>query len=413
MQHDLASQDQMINREAMRTFWCSVLINIFYLVAISDITSVNLGGGNVRLAWVILPFLVLILPKGKNPKIIFILVAMLIATHILAAFTSGLVIKGLVYSAWICFNYFFFFRAAYVLTTVLQERVWTALLWGGRVQIILAIGLVLLGFHERAQFIYFEPSYLAIGLVPYLFATLYWSGKKWLDAGFLMALLIFNQSANMMVAILVAILFWLFTNRRKWLSASLVALVFLAGYSIYKVALGDPSNPNHGVATWIADEGISLDMFTAVLSRAGNRVPRIQAALEMLDGHWLAGFGPSVYIELTANRSFMHLTDGLVYLDPAGLPVVNVLLEAVTNAGVAAAALLVFIFLHVIHLVFTRVSNKLERNLMIGALLAFALMLQFESSYLRAYVWLAFGVFVARALHHVPSLSLLNKSRAI
>lgn len=379
-----------------------VLLNVFFLVAISDVTSVSLGGGNVRWAWAALPFLFFLLPKRRDPKGMLFLTMLLFATHVAASFMSGLVVKGLIYSSWIWVNYIFFFRVGYLLAIELQDRVWQALLWGGRIQIVLGIVLVLLGMHERARFIYFEPSYLAIGLVPYLFATLFWSRKKWLDGSFLVALIVFNQSANMMIAILVAMVFWLASNRRIWVSVSLSVLVVLAGYISYQVALGDPSNPNHGVATWVAENGISLDMITAILSRAGNRVPRFQAAMEMLPGHWLTGFGPGAYLDITANRNFDHIIDGLEYLDPAGLPVINILLEAISNAGVLAAVVLLAVFVHVMHLVITRVEDDRERRVMIGSLFAFGVMLQFESSYLRAYVWLAFGIFVARALHRDP-----------
>lgn len=41
-------------------------------------------------------------------------------------------------------------------------------------------------------------------------------------------------------------------------------------------------------------------------------------------------------------------------------------------------------------------ARSSEKWIMLGCLAAFGLMLQFESSYLRAYVWFAIGVFVAR-----------------
>lgn len=376
-----------------------ILFNVFFLLAISDVTSVSLGGGNVRWAWVFLPFLFFLLPKRKDPKGMLLLTMLLFVTHVAASFISGFVVKGLIYSVWIWINYLFFFRAGYLIAGELREGVWAALLWGGRAQIVLGVVLVLLGVHERARFVYFEPSYLAIGLVPYLFVSLFWSREKWLDGIFLLILVIFNQSANMVVAMVVAMLYWLVVNRRVWISVIFLVFAILVGYISYRVVLDDPASPNHGVAVWVADNGVNLDMIYAIIGRAGNRAPRFQAAMEMLQGHWLNGFGPGVYVDITANRDFDHITDGLEYLDPAGLPVINVLLEAVSNAGVLAAVVLIVVFLYVMFLVIVRVNDNDERRVMIGAMLAFGVMLQFESSYLRAYVWLAFGIFVARALH--------------
>lgn len=391
-------------------FWNSILFNCFFLVAIADVTSLNLSGGNIRWAWFALPFLYLLLPKGGEPKVMFNLTAVFFVLHLMSAAISGWLVKGFLYSSWILINYLFFFRAAYLLTGALKEHVWSALLWGGRAQIVLAIAFVLFGMHERAQFIYFEPSYLAIGLIPYLFTAIFWSRQKWIDGILMVALIAFNQSANMLIAICVAFVFWLFINRRIWVSVALVVLVVLGGYVFFTIALEDAANPNHSIALWIAENGISLDVVTTVLARAGNRVPRMQAALEMLDGHWFTGFGPGVYLGNTANLNFNHITDGLEYLDPAGLPVINVLLESITNAGLIAAILLIFVFLYIIYLVITRVKHTMERRIIIGAMIALGFMLQFESSYLRAYVWLTFGVFVARALHQTRQYHLIRKT---
>lgn len=376
----------------------AVLFNLFYLVGVADLTSLNLGAGSVRWAWMALPLMCIRLPKGGEPKIVFILTLLFFAVHLIAALLSEWVLKGLLYSSWIIFNYAFFFRAGYLLANELQEHIWSAFLWGGRLQIVAAVALVLCGIHDRAQFIYFEPSYLAVGLVPYLFAAMLWSRIKWLDCFLLLALIAFNQSANMLMAISIAVLFWLITNGRIWISLGLAFLLIFIGYIFYLITLGDTSSPNHGVAVWISENGISIELTKAILARAGNRIPRMLAALEMLDGHWLIGFGPSVYLENTANLNFDHLTDGVDYLDPAGLPVINVLLESITNAGLLAAILLSIIFLYVLYISITRVDDVREKRMIVGALLAFGLMLQFESSYLRAYVWISFGVFVARAL---------------
>jgi hypothetical protein len=341
----------------------------------------------------------MLLPKRSEPKAVFFILSMLFCVHLFAASVSDSVAKGFYYSVWIPINYIFFFRSAYIITAGLKDRVWLAFLWGGRIQILTAITLVVLGVHERAQFIYFEPSYMAIGLVPYLFASLFWSSNKLLDVSLVVALIVFNQSANMMIAIIVAFIFLLLTSQRLWLSIGLVLLTILCGYVFYQIALNDVGNPNHGIAVWLNENSISLDMMTAIFARAGNRIPRMLAALEQLNGHWLMGFGPGGYVEYTANRNFDHLTEGLDYLDPSGLPVINVLLEACANAGILAAILLICIFLYVLYMALIKIRNRSERRVIVGAMFALGVMLQFESSYLRAYVWLAFGVFVARSLH--------------
>jgi len=374
----------------------ALLFNIFYFIAISDVTSLNIAGGNIRWSWIALPFLCLLLPKGKEPRIIIIYVLALFFIHVEASFLYGSFIKGFVYSAWILVNYLLFFRSAYLITSQLKDGVWNAFLMGGRIQIISAVILVALGAHERAQFIYFEPSYLAIGLVPYLFASIFWSKHKLLDYSLILLITISNQSATMMAALFVSILFWLTFNKRFFISFLLLIFTPLSVYLAYWFSLNNASNPNHSIAVWISENGINYDLLLVLLQRGGNRIPRLQAALDLIDGKWLTGLGTGSYVEITSNMNFDYITDSIKFLDPAGLPVINVILEAIANAGIFAALILTLVFL-TIFFKGTRIINRQERFIILGSLTAFGIMLQFESSYLRAYVWFAFGVFAARS----------------
>jgi O-antigen ligase len=196
--------------------------------------------------------------------------------------------------------------------------------------------------------------------------------------------------------VFVALLFWLFCNKRFKVSAALLALIPCLLYLAYWVALVDPDSPNHGIAEWVSENSLTVDFWVELLKRAGNRYPRFEAALEMVEGHWWLGLGPGGYAALTKGMNFDHISGGVAYFDPAGLPVINVLLEAVTNAGIFSALVLVACFAYLVSCV-ARVQDDLQRWTMMGALFAIGLMLQFESSYLRAYVWFAAGVFVSQS----------------
>jgi hypothetical protein len=384
---------------SLRIILYGLLFNCFYFVAIADVTSLAVLGGNVRLAWILIPFLYCLIPKGREPKYALLATAMLFIFHMLASIMSESVVKGVIYSCWIWVNYIFF-RAAYILTHVLRGHVWSSLLWGGRVQIVFAIVMVLFGFHERAQFIYFEPSYLAIGLVPYIFVVIFWSVHKWIDAVLLIFLIVFNQSANMMLAMIVAAVYWLITNRKLWLSFVIVVFSVLLICILYQIALADPSNPNHAVVLWFHVNGLNYDFIDIILSRGGNRMPRMQAALEVLEDNWFFGFGPGSYLDISASRNFDHITNGIEYLDPAGLPVINVLIESVANAGIFAALVLVAFIIFIYKMVSSRVKDWREKRIILGALLTICVLMQFESSYLRAYLWFICGVFMARSINN-------------
>jgi hypothetical protein len=382
----------------------AILFNLIYLVGISDLTSLSIGGGNVRWAWASLPLLALLVPGRRGDTPLLRASLGLFAVHVVAAFAAGAVGRGLVYSVWILVNYYFFFRAAYLITRALGDRVWDAILWGGRVQIACGVLLTLAGIDERARFVYFEPSYLAIGLVPYLFTVVIRSHRRLLDYGLLLSLLVANQSANMLLAMATALVFWLACTRRLLVLLGLAIAIPAAAYGGYRHALNDPADPNHGVAAWLSENPINVEIAAVLLTRAGNRAPRVEAALEVVGDRWLFGLGPGNYNDITSSMNFDHLTGGLEYQDPAGMPVINVLLEAVSNAGLPAAAILLLVYLAVARDAL-QIRNNEERWIVLGSLTAIGLMLLVESSYLRAYVWFAFGVFVARSRASRPRRS--------
>lgn len=371
------------------------LFNAIYFVAISDITSVSVGGGNIRLAWALLPFLIMWTPRQKHRLAPLAVLLAFFCVHVIAALFAGTIVRGVVYSSWIIFNYIFFFRPAYKISLELKEGIWDAFLWGGRVQIVVAVILVAIGVHERARFIYFEPSYFAMGLVPYIFCAVFRSKQRAFDAGLISLGVIFSQSANLLIALLIVGIFWLISNRKVVTTLLLLLVAAIVASVGFINALNDQSNPNHGVVAWIADNGINWDLVEVILTRSGNRIPRIQAAIEVIGSEWIFGLGPGNYSDLSEKFQFDELSGGLEYLDPTGMPVINVLLEATANAGIFAAAIILVIYLYYLRRAWRTTAGK-QRLVILGSLITYGVMLQFESSYLRAYVWMAFGVFSSK-----------------
>ncbi len=372
------------------------LFFLFFIISAADTTSIALGGGNFRVAWVLLPFLFVLLPYSDEEKVSLCCTLALFAAHLMSAVNSGNVITGGAFSLWILVNYFFFFRSGYILSKFMKTDIWNVFLMLGRFQVALGCLMNFLGVHERTQFTYFEPSYLAIGLVPYIFATVFWSTRKSLDYSIVGLALVTSQSANMAIGVSLAALLLLIKSGKLHVILVFSIIMIAVAFAAFFMILTNPENPNYGVASWINENGIGIDLIFEVLRRAGNRVPRIEAALEMLSENWWLGVGPGNYIALTENLDFTHITKGIEYYDPAGLPPVNVIIEAIVNSGVAGAAILVIYSIYV----FFRAgisSEASEKWIISGSLLAFFLMLQIESSYLRAYVWFVFGAFLARA----------------
>ena len=271
-----------------------VLFQLVFMISVADVTSVEFAGGNVRLAWIALPLLMLMLPAGGGERFFALATFALFLVHIISALASGAILKGLVYSGWIIVNYICFFRPAIILTRRMGSRVWGAIIWGGRFQCAIAVLLVFAGLHERARFIYFEPSYFAIGLVPYIFSVIFIAEKKALDLALLALTFSFSLSANMMIALSMAAACWLIYERRFVSTLFLVVLVCGAIFAVYRHALVNEMDANHNLAAWISENGFSVEFLDTLFRRAGNRLPRIEAAIEISRENWWFGVGPGI-----------------------------------------------------------------------------------------------------------------------
>ena len=113
------------DNESLNKFF--YLFFAFSLISIADTTSIAIGSGNIRLAWALLPFLILQLPKSNDDVGSLAFVFIFFALHISSAAYNNSIISGGIFSSWILVNYFFFFRSAYIITKIIGDRIWAAL----------------------------------------------------------------------------------------------------------------------------------------------------------------------------------------------------------------------------------------------------------------------------------------------
>lgn len=391
----------IFTRPLPATWRLELCLHLLLFAAVADTSSMDIGGINLRVAWLMLPLVAFFIPRSPHDRIWFWLMAALVSVHLVSAVVSDAPVKGITYTGWIVFSYLFFFRTGIDLARRLGQRTWSIILTNGRLQIAISVLLVGLGMQERAHFTYYEPSYMAIGLVPYVFAGLFISSRRWLDGMLLIALVIVNQSANMLLVLSVAFVAWIMvTGLRMRTVIGMLAIPTIIGL-LYVLTLYKENSANYNMAVYVRDNGMSWQLLQEASARGGNRVPRMEAAWEAARAHPLLGVGPGQYVEYTAKRDYSHITQGAWWLEPAGLPPTNVLLDATTSAGVLAAVLLVITFL-VLHRVAVRCELGAIRHAIVGGLLCFALVLQFEANYLRGYVWLAFGLYAGLAKRPTP-----------
>lgn len=380
--------------KAPSTTRATLALHLVMLASVADLSGVDVGGATVRLGWIVLPLAYLLVRRSRHDGFWFALTCLLFSSQVLAAMVSDSPLKGLVYAGWTFFTYFMFFRIGVDAARQLGHRIFPAILFNGRLQIVLALVFAAVGLQERPHFTYYEPSYMAIGLVPYIFATLFIPGRRrLLDYALLCTLLLTTFSANLVLMFIVAFVMWLVVNGPTLKTISLLVAIPLVAGLLFKAAIDDPLNANYNIATFIAKNGISLDLVTAALERGGNRTQRIEAGYDIAVANPWFGIGPGQYNSYTRDINFDYLSGGAWWLDPAGMPAINVLIEAAATTGVLSLVPLVLAALALCVMV-TRIPWQPARLAALGSVVAFCVALSMESNFLRAYVWLAFGLYV-------------------
>lgn len=372
----------------------SLLLHCLLLVSAADRFAIQAGGVSIKLAWLALPILYLLAKKGRQPSAPLLFASVFFLAHLSASLFAENKLLAFAYSLQIPAFYWLFFKTAFDLCQSLDRaQVFRVVLLSGRAQILLAALLVLLGIDERATFLYYEPSYMAIALIPYVFVSIFHSKRRFLDLLFLLLFLGTAASANFILILLAALLFvGLYAGGiAKTVKFFLMAMVILACSLPLLRHVGD-GNPNAEIARTIADD-MDWDLLVAVAyARAGNRFPRLEMGFDAALDKPLLGLGPGNYTRYS--ESLDSEAYGSEWMSPAGLPVVNIELDLILNGGIASLLIAAWFFLHLFRRC-KRIPEPAAKAVALGTLAVIALVMQFESTYMRPYLWVYFGMFYA------------------
>lgn len=368
-----------------------LILHILLLLCGWDLSAVDFGGFNFRLAWVPLPLLLFHTQKFKIPYEYFLYVFFFFFLHLLSSIWSGVLIKGAAYSIWILFSYYFFFSIGFYCARNIGNRVFDVFLINGRFQIFCAAVMYFWGLQDRAHFIYYEPSYMAIALIPYVISSFWHSNNKTLDFSFILLFLALSQSGNFVFVLLLASLCKIYSIRRdKYFPIILTSFSVL--FSSFFLYLNfDENNINHNLAVSIMNTGVNWDAIWLVIERGGNRIPRMQVAFDVLIQNLLLGTGPSNYTSYIQGIDFSHITNGFEDIEPYGKPPTNIFIEAGLNSGIFGIAILLIFFIYFL-VKARKVNGRSVRVQITSIVFIYLAMLQLDSNYLRAYVWVGFGV---------------------
>lgn len=304
--------------------------------------------------------------------------------------------KSLGYVVWIIFNYIAISIVYKHLITRNKDTALIGIRDAYRFQIVVGAILVLTGLQFRAQVLYYEPSYFALSLTPYIvmlvgsitssknaIGTVRYTGK--IDWALLAVALITTQSANLILVFLISILVFSLLGRGKvkkifiMSSILLIALMMLYFYS-----------QSHDDLLSSTFQGFvdSQNKFSAAMDRTGNRWPRAQLTYDIaMDTFW--GIGIGAFEEYTLLH-YLPMYDSLPeYLSPIGYPAINIYFEIAATCG--WIALVVWLYWHY-RMLKEANRDKSGSAIIVCSLIVAMVALFIESNFMRPYYWMLIGM---------------------
>jgi hypothetical protein len=278
------------------------------------------------------------------------------------------------------------------------DRILYSIILFFRISIITSLFLTISGVQPRASFIFYESSYYAVGLIPYLSAVFYLiftsQFKKWiLDALFILLILFLTSSFSLLIFIILVIFYYL-------LSFNLLSLkvVFNSLFKLFLVLfLLVHFNDRAG---YIYDELMShigdLEyVFLLLLVQiGGHRAQTILLGWDVFFNNPLFGVGPGMfknhsnisYSEDQFTLSGASSIDFSLDLDPS-----NMYLHLSSEIGIFALLIYFFILLW-IYINSLRFSDNPVIKILLCAFIITNFAMLFNASYSRPYVYAIYGL---------------------
>lgn len=333
--------------------------------------------------------------KFIDKNIFFVLVFFLCcAPSVMFSYAFG---KSAGYLIWIIFNFFFIS----CIFKHLAQNDYSATLKGlfnsYRLQIVCGAILYFAHLQDRAHFLYYEPSYFAIALIPYVVIVLCNFFQKdnkiqipkaqCFDIFLCIVAIYTTKSANLLLVFLIGTCVISLHGKNKMLKISISLLIMFIGFvGLYFYA----KTNNDLIAITFRNVFMSGDFLDGLKDRVGNRWYRVEMAYHVaLEHFWGVGIG--AYTEYTlSNKSAYPFYNSLPwYLNPFGLPAINLYVEMAATCG--WMALIVWLIWHH-RLLFAREAVLFKGTVIYFSLLISMIVLIIESSFMRPYYWVLIGI---------------------
>jgi hypothetical protein len=371
---------------------------LLFTLACSDVLSLPIAGGNFRLFYIagMLAFALRLPQLRFDPPFsarVLLLFVMLTPSFVV----SGDQKRSMLYLVWVLLTLVCTFGAFPRLVRfdpnkgpmLGPQRLYDALLYAFRFQIVVGIFLFAIGMHDRTRFFYYESSYFSISLAVYCAIVAHRMRERRpvsIDVALVIAFLITSASGAFVLVLLLTAMLNLPRLRVKQVMAALLAIcVSVVAY----VALVDDTN------TTLVRSVLSSDAdFHEVLLRGGNRLARLVAAWDVFNDHPAFGIGLGTFE--TASQSLdIDDPDTMDYLKGEGKPAINIYLELLATAGVAGLVGFAVVLWPLMRWIFGRgFRSPLSRGV-----ICMLLVLTWESNFLRPYLWVMLALCSAEMQH--------------
>jgi hypothetical protein len=340
---------------------------------------------------------VYIVYKNKSVDVWFLYVFFFSVACIPSVFFSHNPEKSIGYLFWIIFNYFSISVVYKHLVVTNRSEAIFGIRDSYRFQIVIGGVLYFSGMQFRAQVLYYEPSYFAIALIPFIvivFCDLLKNGIKqesstkntsYIDLILLLVALYTTKSANMiLVGMLTAIIVSLY-GEGKIKKIIIMFLLFIASWLLLSWY---SNNYNDLLSTTFQKIANADSFFDAILERTGNRWPRAQLTFDTAM-HTFWGVGIGAFKEFTSDNYFPKFVEIPAYYSPLANEAVNIYFEIAASCGWIALAIWLFFHFNMLK----KISSD-ERNarILVCSLIVAMLALFIESNFLRPYYWMLIGM---------------------
>lgn len=361
----------------------ALLVAIAYFGAGADTIAVSFPFGQLKLATGI--FLCLYFLLGRHiyyTKRELLCVIGIVASCLFSSLYSLEPSRSVAYTFLLLFNIVCVASVGKALYSLSPEGFKVGLVLCARAQILAGVCIAILGLQSRVSLFFYEPSFWAIALAPYLYIT----AKKhivlsWPDWILILIAVQITKSANLMLLVLVAIIV---SNLSSFSIKSVLRMaVFL---SIMGIGLGLYAQVGDDlVASTVRRVLESDNVFQQCAERGGNRYPRMLVALDVFQSNVIHGVGPGAFANFDKTEAILNsYPEFFPYHNIARSPAVNVFVEMAVEGGI-------FLLLSFLCYLFFGLKGKMTditlRNIVIVMLIGLLL----ESSMQRSYFWLLLG----------------------